>query len=408
MKIAIIGLGYVGITSAAGLLDLGHQIVGYEKNIAKVETLRNGLFPIIEPKISDLFKKHSDSFTVLSALDLTLNTCDCVMVAVGTPTSETGMTSLTAMDSVIECLADIVNTDVPIVLRSTIPIGTSRSYAEKYPCLNIVFHPEFLREGSAIKDFFNPPKIVFGVDGDVAEDVAEILSGIYPEFSSPEFYVTYESAESVKYADNIFHALKVAFTNEIVKAVTKKGADPIDVMSIFRADTQLNISPVYLKPGFAYGGSCLEKDLYSFRYQNSDCKLPLLDSITASNEYVIAEFYKKIEGLADTFVINGLTFKEGIDDLRRSPFVALTKMILQQGYKVHAYDDNLENVFGESLDILNELQDFPKFSLNEKISLSADEVLVIYSHQGKHSELDDMYLSDFDLFIGGEIAKVYS
>ena len=408
MKIAIIGLGYVGITSAAGLLDLGHQIVGYEKNLAKVETLKNGLFPIIEPEISDLFKEHCDRFAVLSALDLTLNTCDCIMVAVGTPTSETGQTSLTAMDSVIDCLADIVSTDVPIVLRSTIPIGTSRSYGEKYPGLNIVFHPEFLREGSAIKDFFNPPKIVFGVDGDVAEDVTEILSAIYPEFSSPEFYVTYESAESVKYADNIFHALKVAFTNEIVKAVTKKGADPIDVMSIFRSDRQLNISPVYLKPGFAYGGSCLEKDLYSFRYQNSDCKLPLLDSITTSNEDIIAEFYQKIKGLADTFVINGLTFKEGIDDLRRSPFVALTRMILQQGSRVHAYDDHLENVFGESLDILTELQDFPNFSLNDKISMSADDVLVIYSHKEKHSELDEMYLSDFDLFVGGEIAKVYS
>ena len=136
--------------------------------------------------------------------------------------------------------------------------------------------------------------------------------------------------------------------------------------------------------------------------------MPLLESITTSNENVIAEFYQKIKGLADTFVINGLTFKEGIDDLRRSPFVALTTMILQQGYKVHAYDDNLENVFGESLDILNELQDFPKFTLNEKISLSADEVLVIYSHKEKHCELDEMYQSDFDLFIGGEIAKVYS
>ncbi|MDC0010731.1 nucleotide sugar dehydrogenase [Porticoccaceae bacterium] len=408
MKIAIIGLGYVGITSAAGLLELGHQIVGYEKNTAKVETLRNGLFPIIEPKISGLFKKHIDRFTILSSLDVTLNTCDCVMVAVGTPTDETGMTSLTAMDSVVECLAEIVNNDVPIVLRSTIPIGTSRNYAEKYPCLNIVFHPEFLREGSAINDFFNPPKLVFGVDGEVADDLVGILSNIYPEFSSPTFYVTYESAESVKYADNIFHALKVAFTNEIVKAVTKKGADPFDVMSIFCADTQLNISPVYLKPGFAYGGSCLEKDLYSFRHQNSDCKLPLLDSITVSNEYVIADFYQKIKGLTDTFVINGLTFKEGIDDLRRSPFVALTKMLLQQGSKVYAYDDNLRNVFGESLDILNGLQDFSNFSLNRKISISADEVLVIYSHKEKHCELDEMYLPDFDLFIGGEIAKVYS
>lgn len=407
MKIAIIGLGYVGITSAAGLLALGHTVIGYEKNPVKVKTLQNGSFPIIEPKISKLFKTYKDNFETKIDLDISINDCDCIMVAVGTPTSDSGQTNMAAMDNVLISLSEIIKTEVPIILRSTIPIGSSRKYSNAYSNLNIVFHPEFLREGSAVDDFFNPPKIVYGLNDSSVLDSHKILNEIYPNFDASIFYVEYESAESVKYADNIFHALKVSFTNEIVKAVSKKGANPDDVMNIFRSDTHLNISPVYLRPGFAYGGSCLEKDLYSFRNQNHDCDLPLLEAITQSNQNIIVEFYKKIASLSKKFVINGLTFKEGIDDLRRSPFVYLVNLILEQKGTVYAYDDNLENVFGESLDILNNLSKNPNFHLNKIIEESKDEVLVIFSHKEKHSSLDISYVSDFDLFVGGNITKVY-
>jgi GDP-mannose 6-dehydrogenase len=407
MKIAIIGLGYVGITSAAGFLELGFEVVGYENNVSKVNALREGTFPIVEDGVSDLFKKNAERFSVFSEPNLVLNTCDYIMIAVGTPTSKEGVTSLIAMDSVLSSLSSVIETNSPILIRSTVPIGTSRVYSERYPHLNIVFHPEFLREGSAIEDFFKPPKIVFGVRNNHDGGVPDPLSRIYDRFNCEIYCVAYESAESVKYADNIFHALKVAFTNEIVKAVTKKGANPYDVMSIFRSDRQLNISPVYLNPGFAYGGSCLEKDLFSFREQLSGCSLPLLDAITVSNEGIIRDAYLKIKDAGRNFIVNGLTFKEGVDDLRRSPYVSLVKMLLNDGSTVYAFDDNLHNLFGESFEILNELREFPGFRLNERVDLQAGEVVVVFCHRERHSLLGTSYVSDFDLYTGGAVSKVY-
>jgi GDP-mannose 6-dehydrogenase len=407
MKIGIIGLGYVGITSAACFLKLGHKVVGVEKSLDKIKTLRSGLFPIVEPGISELFQMYSSNFSACSDIELSLNSCDCIMVAVGTPTSDVGESDLSAMGRVIEGLSKIIKTDVPILIRSTIPIGTSRVYAGKNPSLNIVFHPEFLREGTAVEDFFNPPKIVFGTKNSQDESLLGLVKGLYPNFTSPFFNVSYESAESVKYADNIFHALKVSFTNEIVKSITKKGADPKEVMNIFCSDTHLNVSPVYLKPGFAYGGSCLEKDLYSFRYQNSDSELPLLNSITVSNEQVIDDFFYKIKDLSGQVVINGLSFKERIDDVRRSPFVALTRKLLDHGNTVYAYDDNLNDIFGESLDIINDLKKYKNFHLNKRTDISKLNTTVVYSHRQKHSLVHEKLISDFDLFVGGDIAKVY-
>lgn len=407
MKIAIIGLGYVGITTAAAFSKLGHCIIGYENNIAKLGSLYAGKLPITEPSVSELLQDNSERVSYIKDIDNGINNADLVVVSVGTPTSEIGETDLTALNFVMKELSMFRTSDLSILIRSTIPIGLSRKYSDLYPNLSIYFHPEFLREGTAIKDFFSPPKIVLGAK--VADDsrAHAILESLYSEFDCPKFVVSFESAESVKYADNIFHALKVVFTNEISKVVAGKNADPREVMEIFRSDRQLNVSPAYLKPGFAYGGSCLEKDLLSFRTQGASCSLPLLDAIAISNEIIIEDFVNKICGFSSTFIFNGLTFKEDVDDLRRSPFVIMAFKLLAKGKEVYAYDDNLETCFGDSAEIYNRLLDQELFHINEDCCSARSDTSVIFCHEKRHSKLEQTFKADYELFFGGDAGRIF-
>lgn len=403
MRIGIIGLGYVGITSLAAFARDRHSVVGYEVNQTKLAHLEAGRTPISEPSVSDILRDNIDKISYRGDIDGSVNDLDCVLVCVGTPTDDCGRTDLSAIRSVVHELSCVCSSDVPIFIRSTCPIGTTRSLGAAYPTLNLSFHPEFLREGTAINDFFNPPKIVLGIADSGNSEAENILKGLYSEIEAERFLVSYEAAESVKYVDNMFHALKVVFTNEVSKVIAKKNADPSIVMDIFRSDKQLNISGAYLRPGFAYGGSCLEKDLYSFRRQGAAHNLPLLNAITTSNEAVIQEFYEKVTATGAIFILNGLAFKDETDDLRRSPFVTLAKKLLADGHEVICFDRNLTTCFGESLSILNELHQFERFSLNQGAAPSSTDSVLIRCHERAHYEFDAKFIASYDLFFGGDI-----
>ena len=410
MKVWIIGLGYVGITTAACLAKLGHHITGVEKNPSKVEALKAGKNSIVEPGIDELLSNHADRIDYKTTINDDITSADIILVAVGTPTNEDGTTDLSFVSQVFDELGQY-DVNCPVLLRSTSPIGTARKLSKKHASLEITFHPEFLREGTAVDDFFNPPKIVFGVNEKTFhEKYKASLLNLYHDISAEVFFVNWETSESIKYADNIFHALKVSFANEIGRSVSTKGADPNEVMRIFCSDRQLNISPYYLKPGFAYGGSCLEKDLSSFRTQFNDIKLPIFEAISQSNEETIDTLFKKIIDKSDIFVIDGLTFKEDIDDLRRSPFVTLALRLLRKGKYVYAYDRNIEEVFGESKAIKDELLSYESFFLNEKDiieDIRADALFVKIQKKSHIINFDANNIKTISLFPNQNISEIY-
>ena len=407
MRLGIIGLGYVGITSLAAFARDGHQLIGYESNSAKLNSLKSGKIPITEPEVNNLLLRFKKKIKFTKRIDESVNKLDCLMVSVGTPTDDNGKTDLSSVRSVINELSLVCKNQVPILIRSTCPIGTTRQLRSEYPDLNLNFHPEFLREGSAISDFFDPPKIILGINEKERDKVTKTFNQLYTEFDNEKFIVSYEVAESVKYVDNMFHALKVTFTNEVSKVIAKKKADPSEVMEIFCSDRRLNISDAYLKPGFAYGGSCLEKDLFSFRIQAKGENLPLLEAISKSNQALIDEFFERINDIGTTFIFNGLAFKEETDDLRRSPFVTLAKKLLEKEKIVICFDKNLDTCFGESLHILKNLQKFPNFSLNSSSTKVEDQSILIMCHRDKHPNLPIDFAHSFDLFFGGDILGVF-
>ena len=403
MKLGIVGLGYVGITSMAAFARDGHKLIGYEANQEKLDTLNAGAVPISEPKVGELIEQNFSQIEFRNKIDESVNTLDCLMICVGTPTDEFGKSDLSALKKVINELNKVSKCGIPIFIRSTIPIGTTSKLQNNYPQLNLNFHPEFLREGTAIADFFDPPKIILGIHKHGNSIAEKVFNELYAGFHSSKVKVSFEIAEAVKYVDNSFHALKVVFTNEVSKVIAKNNANPVEVMEIFRSDKRLNISEAYLKPGFAYGGSCLEKDLLSFCSQNKDQALPLLEAISVSNELVIDDFYKKVTKLGSSFIFNGLAFKENTDDLRRSPFVTLVIKLLNDGHNIFSFDENLTVCFGESLNILNKLLEYPNFHLNSTPDLYDQNSILIRCHQKSHQYLPKSFSTSFDLFFGGNI-----
>ena len=405
MKIAILGLGYVGITTAACFAKLGHEIHGIEINDEKLATLKKGHVSIQEPEVQNLLIECSNKITYSDSLHG--ENFDLIFVCVGTPTNDTGVSDLYALDMCIAGLAKDYIYDCPIVIRSTLPIGQCRKYKNFYKKLNLVFHPEFLREGSAVEDFFTPPVIIFGhEDANFSLDEKMIFSNLYEDSTCKKFHVSFEDAESAKYASNIFHAVKIVFTNEISKSITGKGANPNKVMEMFTSDSRLNISKAYLKPGFAYGGSCLEKDLLSFRNQFSNIELPLLDAVSPSNGLIIKEYFEKIVDLNNSFILNGVTFKESIDDLRRSPFIELANLLLNAGKKVYIYDDNIDHVFGENSQIKAALVSREFCYLNETLdqTISCE---TIYCHKSRHSKLPKWAGPDWHLYPNDNIGQLF-
>lgn len=356
MKVSVLGLGYVGAVSGACLAELGHEIVGVDVDTFKVETINKGHAPIVEELIGELTESMvaAGRFRATTDVAAAIAETEISIICVGTPSASTGELDTTYVRRVCEEIGtELKKKDGYhlVVIRSTVLPGTVERIVA--PALEtasgkrvgedfgLCFHPEFLREGSSVKDFREPPKIVIGA-GD--ERSADTLAVLYEGFTAPLFKTSIAAAEMVKYADNSFHALKVVFGNEIGAIAKSLGIDSHEVMRIFCDDRKLNISPYYLMPGFAYGGSCLPKDLRALLHlaRAGNVKVPMLGSLAESNEAHIARVVERVlESGKRSIAMLGLSFKSGTDDLRESPLVELVERLLGKGCRIRIWDDNV-------------------------------------------------------------------
>lgn len=360
MRIAIFGLGYVGVVTAACLADDGHRVTGVDIQQAKLDAIADGRSPIYEQGLDDLVAKGVAAGRLSATSDTAhaLDGADMAIICVGTPSAPDGSLDLTAVASVTRQIATALAAQpsrepFTFVLRSTILPGTFRQRVrpmleEHCPDatmerLRMVFHPEFLREGSSIHDFYNPPKIVIG---EFATGDGAVVEALYADMDAQLYTVSIETAEAIKYAANAFHALKVAFANEIGQLCTATGVNSQEVMHIFCADRKLNISPRYLRPGFAFGGSCLPKDLRALisLARERNVEVPLFGSILQSNRALIESAVERILshlGAERSCGLAGLAFKPGTDDLRESPFVELAERLIGKGVDLAIHDTDV-------------------------------------------------------------------
>lgn len=355
-NISVFGLGYVGSVLLACLADQGHPSIGVDVSATKVDMVNEGYPPVIEHGLEELLRKglaagnlHATQDSRKAVLESSLS-----FVCVGTPSNGNGSLNTSYVERVCEdigaALAEKDGYHV-IVLRSTMLPGTTEELA--IPALErtsgkksgqdfgVCFNPEFLREGTSIEDFYNPPYTIIGAQDD---QTAEILKEIYADLPAPVLVVPYRVAEMVKYTNNTYHALKVTFANEIGLLCKQMNIDSHQVMDIFCMDTKLNLSASYLKPGFAFGGSCLPKDLRALLYQGRklDAHLPLLESILPSNRLTVDTAYQMVKTTGCKKIgVLGFSFKAGTDDLRESPMVELIEQLLGKGYQVKIYDRNV-------------------------------------------------------------------
>ncbi|MCC7681195.1 nucleotide sugar dehydrogenase [Janthinobacterium sp. FW305-128] len=356
MKISIFGLGYVGAVSAGCLATDGHEVIGVDPNKTKVDLINQGTTPIIEKDIGEMIAATVKSGHLRATADVrdAVFGSDMSLICVGTPSQLNGNLDLSHVRKVCQEIgAAIAEKDSfhVVVARSTMLPGSMRALV--IPTLEaasgkvagvdfgVCNNPEFLREGTAVYDYYNPPKTVIGESD---EKAGALLVQLYEKMDAPLVRTDVETAEMVKYTDNTWHAVKVAFANEIGNICKAVGIDGHKVMEIFCQDTKLNLSPYYMKPGFAFGGSCLPKDVRALTYKarSLDLDLPLLNSILPSNQRQVEKGIKMIVDKGARKVgILGFSFKAGTDDLRESPLVDVIEYLLGKGYELKLYDKNV-------------------------------------------------------------------
>jgi GDP-mannose 6-dehydrogenase len=359
-NVIVMGLGYVGCVSAACFAEIGHNVLGVDRDIHKVEAIRKAQSPFFEAGLTGLIQSNVAAGRLQAgALDEeALGAADVVMLCVGTPSQANGNIDLSHLRRVCEDIAALLRPRTKrlvITVRSTVFPGTCESLLETVFAgrndVDIVSNPEFLREGTAVKDFMEPSLLVVGGSTDeAAQSVADLYAGLPGEVS----IVSLRTAEMIKYACNAFHAVKIGFANEIGSLASSLGVIPEQVMATMCRDTKLNISPAYLKPGFAFGGSCLPKDLraLTFRASRLDLKLPLLESVLPSND---EHLRRSIQGILELpgkrIGIYGLAFKEGTDDLRESPVITIIEHLIGKGRDIRIFDPHiqLEEIYGSNL-----------------------------------------------------------
>ena len=354
MKISVFGLGYVGTVSSACLAERGHQVIGVDKSDVKVNLIRAGRSPIVERDIDGLVGRmvQDGRLTATTSASEAVESSDLSIICVGTPSRPNGSLASDAVENVTSEIGQAIRSKSKshtVVVRSTVIPGTTREAIMPRlteTCGNVPFHlafnPEFLREGTAVADFNTPAKTVVGA---LDESTAATVMSLYDGLPGPKIVTTVEIAEFVKYVDNAWHALKVAFGNEVGLIAKTLGVDSHDVMNIFFEDKRLNISPAYLKPGFAFGGSCLPKDLRALTYlaRKLDLSLPVLNHILDSNRMLVE---RGVQWILDTssrrIAFLGISFKPGTDDVRESPFVEIAERLIGKGCDIRIFDANVQ------------------------------------------------------------------
>jgi len=365
MKISIFGIGYVGCVSAACFAHAGHDVIGVDVNPTKVDIINSGKSPIVEPQMNELIQDVVKSGKLRATTDSleAVKASDISLVCVGTPSKPNGSLDLGHVGRVCEEIGAALatkDTHHTVVIRSTMLPGSIESVAQ--PALEkssrkkagkefgVCVNPEFLREGTSVKDFYAPPFTLIGADD---EETATIVSELYSNIDAPVFTTRIKTAEMVKYVCNCFHALKVSFANEIGNICKALELDSHEVMKVFCADTKLNLSPYYLKPGFAFGGSCLPKDLraVSYKAKELDVEVPVLSAITATNKLQVEKALDMVLRTGNRQVgVLGFSFKAGTDDLRESPMVTLIETLIGKGLELVIYDRDvsLARLFGSN------------------------------------------------------------
>jgi GDP-mannose 6-dehydrogenase len=406
MRISVFGLGYVGCVSAACLARDGHKVMGVDIGQNKVDIINSGRSPVVEKDIDEIIKEVVKSQKLIATTNVreAVRNSEISMICVGTPSNDNGSLDLKYVKRVcVEIGTGLREKDEyhVVVVRSTvlpssveeelIPILEKSSGKKARVDFGVCMNPEFMREGSSVYDFYHPPMIVIG---ELDKRSGDSVEHIYADIDAPVVRTSIKVAEMIKYVNNAFHSLKVCFANEIGNICKKLGIDGHQVMEIFCMDTKLNLSPCYLKPGFAFGGSCLPKDLRALLYRGrrEDLRLPLLDSILESNENqvkmginLITKTKKKKIG------IFGFSFKPGTDDLRESPMVELIETLLGKGYKISIYDKNVSiaKIFGANKEYIE--KEIPHISslMSSSIEevLSRSEVLVIGNNSEEFKEI---------------------
>ena len=352
-RVAVFGLGYVGSVTAACLARMGHSVIGVDVSADKVDMINAGQSPVAEARLGGLVAEQVAAgrlYATTNSACAVANT-DIALVCVGTPSAADGSLNTEFLERVSEQIgaalvgrrrrytvvvrSTMLPTTCEQIVLSSLQDASGRRVGEG---LGLAVNPEFLREGTSVADFFDPPKVVIGQFDDPSGDV---VADLYAGLPGPVYRVPLAVAEMIKYADNSFHALKVGFANEVGAICKSMGLDSHAVMDMVTADTKLNISPAYLRPGFAYGGSCLPKDLRALvhRAGRAEVSVPILASVGASNDGQIDRALKLIEATGKRRVgLLGLAFKSGTDDLRESPLVALAERLVARGFEVLIHD----------------------------------------------------------------------
>jgi GDP-mannose 6-dehydrogenase len=409
MDITIFGLGYVGCVGLGCLAEQGHKLIGVDTDKAKVDLINNGKATIVEKDIDELIKQNYKN----KRINATTNSYEAVIksevaiICVGTPNDENGHLDMKYIYRVAKEIGEaLIEKDefYTVAIRSTVMPGTNKRVAEtiqKYSKkingkdFSVVSNPEFLREGSAVADFFNPPYTILSSE---SEKGLEKMKMVYQSLNSEVIIAPIGSAELIKFVNNSFHGLKVVFANEVGRICKALGVDSINLMDLFTKDKILNISPYYFKPGFAYGGSCLPKDLKALNSIAHDkyVKLPVLSSIENSNQvhidYVLNLIFSKNKKKIGFY---GISFKAGTDDLRLSPALETVERLLGKGYEVKIYDKNvnLSRLTGKNKEyIFNKLPHINNLLMEDLDDfINASELLIIVN---KDNDINKLLKSD--------------
>ena len=424
MKISIFGLGYVGAVSAGCLAKDGHQVIGVDPYKPKVDLINSGQTPVIEKDIGEIISEVVENGRLRAVTDVkeAVDNTDMSLICVGTPSQLNGSLDLRYVRKVCEEIGAAIRDKDGyhvVVARSTmlpgsmhnivIPVLEEFSGKKAGADFGVCNNPEFLREGTAVYDFYNPPKTVIGETDNRSGD---ILAEIYKNMDAPMIRTDVATAEMVKYSDNVWHALKVAFTNEIGNICKAVGIDGHKVMDIFCQDTKLNLSSYYMKPGFAFGGSCLPKDVRALCYKarSMDLDVPVLNAIMPSNARQVEKGLKMIMDKGSKKVgILGFSFKAGTDDLRESPIVEMIERLLGKGFDVRLYDKNvnISSLVGANRDFI--MNQIPHISglMEDSIDkvLAHGDTVVIGNGAEEFHEIPDRLRTDQVLVDLGRISS---